>query len=399
VNDDELVERLRRALHTEADILTPGHGTPRVTPVSARPHRRLGARNGAYLLLAAVAVVAAVLVIGINLGRPHTRLTLNVGASPTASSPAPSRPRAARAPVKPTSPSTTSLAPSASSASTVAPPTTTTPPTAVAKVPAVEAVAADFVPLSATFVTANDGWVLGVQECAKQTPCLKLDVTTDRGATWRAEAGPPVSGLSAPTAGRGARPDLQVRFANSEIGWIFGTVDKAPMLYWTDDGGASWNPDPLPARFDASRIEDIETAAGRVEVAYVTSHAGVAVATAPVALGAPAWVESEVKVSGHATSAQLVIQAQSGWLVALDGTAVVGGVRIVGTTWSSWSPPCGAAAATNGSRCRPTAGALSRAGSHSAPSMSRASPAARLHRRCWARVKARSHPCRSRPRR
>jgi hypothetical protein len=356
VNDDELVGRLRRALHTEADMLTPGHGTPRVTPVSARARHRRGLRNGGYALVAAAAVVAAVLVITLNGGGPHTSVTVGGATNTTSSTPATRSPRAAtgpskahrRSPRRGTRSPTTKPAPkvSTTTATTTVPSTatasTTVPPaTTVVKAPAVVSVAADFVPLSATFVTADDGWVLGVQVCAPSLPCLKLDVTTDRGASWQAEPGPAITGLTMPGAGKGGtRPDLQIRFATPQIGWIFNTADHAPALYWTDNGGASWTPDALPARFGAGRIEDLETADDRVEVAFLTAHAGVGVATSSVGFAAPSWTESGAPIAGPATSAQLVIQGNAGWLVAVNGDNVVGGARIVGSSWQSWTSPC-----------------------------------------------------------
>jgi hypothetical protein len=82
-----------------------------------------------------------------------------------------------------------------------------------------------------SFVSADQGWVLGSGE---------LVTTTDGGASWTRLPGPP------PGAGH-------IRFASPEVGYAWST---AGSLWITTDGGASWQPGGL------TQVLSLETAAG-----------------------------------------------------------------------------------------------------------------------------------------
>ncbi len=311
MNDDELVDRLRRALHTEADALTPGHGTPRVTPVAARPKRRSGWRNSGYILLAVAAVVAAGVVIAVNLNHRQTSVGV-ITSAPTTVGPSRTGQRASQPPVS-----------------------------RATKASAVGAVASDFVPLSVTFVSPSSGWLLGVQRCDAGATCLELASTTSDANHWQAKAvHTSIRGLQMPTAAnRGARPDLQVRFANPQVGWIYGTVDGTPILYWTSDGGAAWVSQSPADRWGATQIEGLEASHGKVHVVFLTAG-GYSIASSP-AVGKPRWtsppLDSTVAHSAT-TSATLTLQGTSGWVLQRQGPKVAGGAELVKGTWRAWAP-------------------------------------------------------------
>lgn len=85
-----------------------------------------------------------------------------------------------------------------------------------------------FYPLSVTFVSLDNGWVLGASPCARGT-CLALERTADGGRSWAGQALPPSVTKAADvhiSSGHLAGSLLSVRFANAEDGWIFGSVPE-----------------------------------------------------------------------------------------------------------------------------------------------------------------------------
>jgi hypothetical protein len=111
------------------------------------------------------------------------------------------------------------------SSRTTAPPSSppASPPTTLAK-------PSGFLAQSASFVTANDGYVLGVVPCSSSA-CLALRSTNDRGANW-ATVTPPPTTLG---DGSGTTGVSNLHFADAEDGWAFG-----PALWATHDGGIHW---------------------------------------------------------------------------------------------------------------------------------------------------------------
>ena len=100
-----------------------------------------------------------------------------------------------------------------------------------------------FRPVSVTWISDRDGWVLGAMAC-EATSCTSLLRTRDGGASWVPVPAPP-SGLD-----RARR----VRFADERNGWVY-----SPDLWATHDGGATWRHLDVPGG-DVSRVE---AAAGR----------------------------------------------------------------------------------------------------------------------------------------
>ena len=106
------------------------------------------------------------------------------------------------------------------------------------------AVPASFEPVSATFVSADDGWVLGRGPCSNGSyGCAVLARTTDGGRSWAGIPAPSVSVSSSAweipssaSSSSTSRSDVWgVRFADANNGWIYGYG-----LWATHDGGAHW---------------------------------------------------------------------------------------------------------------------------------------------------------------
>lgn len=117
-------------------------------------------------------------------------------------------------------------------------------------------VPAHFAARSVTFVSRDEGFVLGTAPCAVH-PCTSLVRTLNRGATW--------VGLPAPLAKLGFPGDAHavwgIRFANPAHGFIFGS-----SLWETTDGGEHW------ARDARSVNSIISLAIVHNQVIAVTEH-------------------------------------------------------------------------------------------------------------------------------
>jgi hypothetical protein len=100
-------------------------------------------------------------------------------------------------------------------------------------VPAVGPVPHGFVAASATFVSKNEGFVLGTAPCAHQ-PCTSMVRTTDHGVRWVGIPAPRVA-LGNPNNATGAVV-WGTRFANPADGFVFGT-----QLWETRNGGGNWH--------------------------------------------------------------------------------------------------------------------------------------------------------------
>jgi len=96
-------------------------------------------------------------------------------------------------------------------------------------------------PETISFVSQTEGWVSGETRVSGGTVVGGFGQTANGGRTWNAErATPPPTGL--------------VRFANSEVGFSYGTDYQM-----TRDGGRTWQSLPSPGY-----IADLETFNGRV---------------------------------------------------------------------------------------------------------------------------------------
>lgn len=111
-------------------------------------------------------------------------------------------------------------------------------PAATGAIPQGTCAGGEIGPLSASFISASDGWLLGVtlQRCwAFNGSRLVVRKTTDAGRHWSPVPAPP-----APWSGGAPVPPAagvsEIYFADARDGWAFG-----PGLWVTHDGGASWH--------------------------------------------------------------------------------------------------------------------------------------------------------------
>jgi hypothetical protein len=126
-------------------------------------------------------------------------------------------------------PSATTASPSGSSATV--PPTTLTPPPETGTTPTtLLPKISGFLAQSVSFVSADEGYVLGDVPCPTGA-CLALRKTTNRGVSWSSATVPPAA-LGESNYSGGA----ELQFANSLDGWAYGAT-----LWATHDGAVQWN--------------------------------------------------------------------------------------------------------------------------------------------------------------
>ncbi len=343
-HDDELIERLRNTLETEASAITPTHQVPAVTgsssllppprpgpepgPVYINGHPRRSWPRWPLALVAAAVVAAGVTLAALNWPSGHSS-RIGVVSPPASTAPAGGKP--AHAPVPTTVP-----------AQAVTPaPTVPTPASSAPQTSLPTPVPAGFSPEAVTFVSSSQGWAAGWVPCSSGT-CVGVVQTVDAGQTWVALSAPSISNAS-----NDGGANLSIRFADPSDGWIY--TSSPAQLWSTHDGGTTWQQVPLPIDAAQSTITALETSGGRVYAAVISPSASPSIQVESSPVGSDSWSTSDTGVSigaGPGPGTQLVLQGSSGWLVEDDRTVVGGSTLSSSGSWQSWTPPC---AQANGS--------------------------------------------------
>ncbi|MTE14221.1 WD40/YVTN/BNR-like repeat-containing protein [Nocardia aurantiaca] len=193
---------------------------------------------------------------------------------------------------------------------------------------AVEPEAVGFQPDSITFITAEEGWVLGRVYPCDTEPCRALRHTTDGGRTWQQAP------LPAPL--RTATKTGWVKFADAHNGWI--RADS--KLFSTHDGGTTWRPVDL----DVNAVVDawtLSVSEDGVHIAAAQPGEKTVLFSSP--LTSDSWSETtDIPVAsggGPDPSASVTVIGSRAWLVVANRTQA--GARLVDGTWSQWKLPCG----------------------------------------------------------
>jgi hypothetical protein len=154
-------------------------------------------------------------------------------------------------PAGPASPASSQAAGSAAAGAGTA---TTSAPTTPAPTAAAERTGlAGFAATSVTFVSTEEAFVLGTTACAHE-PCTAIAATPDRGGKWEELPAPAVP-LGDPLANSGQAAAWGIRFADPELGFVFGNG-----LWVTTDGGRQWTATASPG----GSIVDLEVIDGQV---------------------------------------------------------------------------------------------------------------------------------------
>src|SRR5271169_1684065 len=175
------------------------------------------------------------------------------------------------------------------------------PAAGAAAAPAVGPVPPGFQPVSMTFVSASEGWVLGTAPCS-HAPCTSVVRTTDGGRSW--------VGIPAPryplSNGFGRGLD-RLRFADPSDGFAYGS-----QLWVTHNGGASWR----RVRQLPGYIADLEASAGRVYAASENQKSNrLTIYESPA--GTNSWhrVTGLPSVIGYAELGTITLHGTAAWII------------------------------------------------------------------------------------
>jgi hypothetical protein len=209
-----------------------------------------------------------------------------------------------------------------------APPTTSTSspvPASSTTAPTTTIAPSGFLAESVTFVSSQSGRVLGTDNCAQGPSCAPVLLhTEDAGQSWAPVAVPADDSID------------QVRFADAEDGWLWGTPDADPHVWSTHDGGTHWSEQQFPALQAGAAVFDVETSAGVVQAAFGTDP--IQILTSPVQRDD--WVPSPTTLplgAGPVPRVHFVLQGTTGWALEVDRT-LVGGARLDNGGWVPWNP-------------------------------------------------------------
>ena len=199
---------------------------------------------------------------------------------------------------------------------------------------------ATFEPLSASFVSASDGFVLGATRCTTAS-CAALVATSDGGSRWHAVAAPPAPLASPPLGGAVVAGDAISRILFSGTnGYSYG-----PGL-WASTSASR------PARWEQlhprGAVLDLAVDAGTLWVVVASCWTQDPDCAAPTLrlehapVGTDAW--QVVHGVGGFSSAQLLFRGSDGW-VAMWPRRFPSPVSIWrttdgGTSWSRLPDPC-----------------------------------------------------------
>jgi len=212
--------------------------------------------------------------------------------------------------------------------------------------------------LDLTWISPNDGWLLGTAQQCTQPDCPALVLTTnDGGQTWH-EA--PAPSLSCPqTAGALCPMDeiSGIRFVTTRVGYLYGG-QYGTQFFMTTDGGLTWvlqHGSPVLALEavdgTALRVTDLGTGCPgpcnvQVEEAPVGSSSW-KVVLGKVGTGSPTGTLSRVQLARQSGGdAYLAVYGDPASGAAANQHAALYVSHDGGTTWQDKPDPCAGSAAT-----------------------------------------------------
>jgi hypothetical protein len=193
-------------------------------------------------------------------------------------------------------------------------------------------VPAGFIPSSATFISASQGWVLGTAPCTS-APCTSIVRTVDGTRSW--------VGIPAPKAALSRTDNATsstvsiLRFATSSDGWAAGGA-----LYSTHNGGQSWQPVRLgPA---GSTVTALESGGGYVYAAVdecpLTSGCNATSAVFASPIGADQFRAVGATFRGLIEPAGLAVHGPDWFAAPVPGTRIYHGHAL--SAPASMAEPC-----------------------------------------------------------
>jgi hypothetical protein len=327
---DEPVDDVRRALAA----LGTGDGAAGPLDVDAlwrsgqqrSRQRRRRRRVGTAVTVAAGLAVAALVIVRVGDDGGSTPagdrvVTPTVAATPTS------------APVTATSAPT-----DGTTAPTTSPATASTAPAhTVLGAPSGTGLPHGLLPLSLSFPTAADGWLLGATGLSGPWQLFQTD---DGGASWRGPQATLDLGATATADG------VRVVFATTRDGWVWG---RAGLLLATHDGGTTWAPAVLPVALPAGEQDvpvDLATDGTMVVVVGLGTPPGAdgpAIVIQSSRVDHEGWTASPTTRpigAGPVPQPHLAAAGGAVWVVEDDRTFIGGARRSPDGSWTGWRPPC-----------------------------------------------------------
>jgi hypothetical protein len=216
---------------------------------------------------------------------------------------------------------------------------------------------APFEPVSVSFSSPEQGWVLGTLACAHQRRCLTMLETVNAGQSWF-EAQLPAPLVKVINKHDNDTSGLNVRFANPKDGWVYGDEPATfhqgtqsysgfkTVLWATHDGGTLWKRQTLPGMSTQGSVYDLENSHTMVYVLAPHGSDGAEVESSPV--GENTWQRANgVALNGPAGGAQpsgaMVLEGSTGWLIFGNDRGATGSAQLTThDTWVAWRSPCAA---------------------------------------------------------
>jgi hypothetical protein len=215
---------------------------------------------------------------------------------------------------------------------------------------------APFEPISVSFSSPEDGWVLGTLACAHDRRCLTMLETVNAGQSWFEVQLPAPLVKVIDHGDNDTAGHLDVHFANTEDGWVYGqepaTIHQGNQTYsgftttlWaTHDGGTLWEPQRLAGMDSQGTVYDVESSNANVFVLAPTRKGPAEVESSPV--GKNQWRKANhVALNGPAGGAQpsgsIVLAGGTGWLIFGNDRGAIGSAQLSKNgSWVSWRSPC-----------------------------------------------------------
>ena len=179
---------------------------------------------------------------------------------------------------------------------------------------------------SVTFVSVQDGWVLGAPASCATPPCTSVLRTRDGGATW---AGIPAPKEPLADSGTGV---TEIRFGDPLDGYVF-----APHLQATHDGGATWHDVTIPGAPSPQQVFSLAISGG-------TAYAIAGQNLYRSAITGDAWTQvSGPQPIGFVDTDGISLNGKAVYLES--GSPTVNGATVFqhsadGTTWATETLPC-----------------------------------------------------------
>jgi hypothetical protein len=207
-------------------------------------------------------------------------------------------------------------------------------------------------PVSASFLSSGEGWIVSAAKCAKKD-CARIEHTVNSGATWstlRLPRGMQTS-LQASIGGYYSVPQLSIYFSNPNDGWVYGLTQgknedasSAAVMWSTHDGGKQWIEVPTKSLGMKFNVLAIGASRGSVyAIAWKTVDTfGLWRSSTTTGTWRPVHTPTLYSAAGGTNmEGALVFKGTSGWLMIGNDRGVTGSAQLTSSgSWAKWNAAC-----------------------------------------------------------